>query len=103
MVSRDHFGEDISFVIECKPAGSEHLMTYKLSLGLNENKRPVVKKEVLSLRRGENGASWKALEFAGGEGFAVSGDLNSGLDTRLTERKQQKLDAPDILALKGLG
>ncbi len=52
MVSRDHFGEDISFVIECKPAGSEHLMTYKLSLGLNENKRPVVKKEVLSLRRG---------------------------------------------------
>ena len=103
VVSRDHFGEDISFVIECRPAGNEHLMTYELSLGLNENKRPVVKKEVLSLRRGENGASWKALEFAGGEGFAAAGDLNSGLDTRLTERKQQKLDAPDILALKGLG
>ena len=103
VVSRDHKGEDISFVIKFRPASNEPLMTYELSVGLDEKKRAVIKKEVLRMRRGEKGAPWKILEFESGEGVAASGELNSYDDVRLAERERQKLDSPDILAIKGLG
>ena len=103
VISRDHNGEDISFVIKFRPAIDEPLMTYELSVGLNDKKQAVVKKEVLRMRRGEKGAPWKVLEFASGEGVAASGELNSYEDVRLAEREPQKLDSPDILAIKGLG
>ena len=41
VVSRDHNGEDISFVIKFRPALGEPLMTYELSVGLNEKRRAV--------------------------------------------------------------
>lgn len=43
------------------------------------------------------------LEFYSGEGLAAEGKLNSYEDVNLTTRKRQKLDSPDILAIKGLG
>ena len=103
VVSREHNGEDISFIIKFRPAADEPLMTYELSVGLNEERRAVVKKEVLRMRRGEKGAPWKILEFASGKGVAASGELNSYEDVGLAKREQQKLDSPDILAIKGLG
>lgn len=103
VVSRDHNGEDISFTIKFRPASDEPLMTYELSVGLINKKQAVVKKEVLRMRRGDKGAPWKVLEFANGEGVAASGELNSYEDVRLAEREPQKLDSPDILAIKGLG
>ena len=103
VVSRSHSGKDISFIIKFRPAADEPLMTYELSVGLNRNRQAVVKKEVLRMRRGEKGAPWKILEFASGEGVAASGELNSYEDVRLAEREPQKLDSPDILAIKGLG
>lgn len=103
VVSRNHIGEDISFVIKFRPAVDEPLMTYELAVGLNENKQAVVKKEVLRMRRGEKGAPWIILKFESGKGFAASGELNSYDDVRLAEREEQKLDSPDILAIKGLG
>lgn len=103
VVSRGHNGEDIAFTIKFRPSANEPLMTYELSVGLDEKKRAVVKKEVLRMRRGEKGAPWKVLEFASGEGVAASGELNSYEDVRLADREHQKLDSPDILAIKGLG
>ena len=103
VVSRGHDGEDISFVIKFRPSKDEPLMTYELSVGMNERKQAVVQKEVLRMRRGESGAPWKILEFASGEGVAAQGELNSYEDVRLAEREPQKLDSPDILAIKGLG
>ena len=103
VVSRDHNGEDISFTIKFRPASDEPLMTYELSVGQDERKRAVVKKEVLRMRRGEKGAPWKILEFESGVGVAASGELNSYEDVRLAERESQRLDSPDILAIKGLG
>ena len=103
VVSRDHNGEDISFTIKFRPASDEPLMTYELSVGQDERKRAVVKKEVLRMRRGEKGAPWKILEFESGVGVAASGELNSYEDVRLAEREPQRLDSPDILAIKGLG
>ena len=103
VISRGHKGEDISFVIKFRPSTDEPLMTYELFVGLDERRRAVVKKEVLRMRRGEKGAPWKVLEFESGTGFAASGELNSYEDVRLAEREPQKLDSPDILAIKGLG
>ena len=103
VVSRGHDTEDISFVIKFRPSKDEPLMTYELSVGINERKQAVVKREVLRMRRGEKGAPWKILEFNSGEGFAAMGELNSYEDVRQANRTPQKLDSPDILAIKGLG
>ncbi len=102
VVSRDQTGE-IQFEIKFRPSGMEPLTTYELSIGLGERNMPIVKREVLRLRRGQKGAPWKVLEFYGGEGYAADGDLNTYEDVKLAERKVQKLESPDILAIKGLG
>ncbi len=102
VISRDQNG-DIYFEIKFRPSDKEPLITYELSIGLGEKKLPVVKKEILRFRRGQTGAPWKVLEFAVGEGTAAAGDLKSYSDVKIAERSKQKLDSPDILAIKGLG
>ena len=102
VLSRDQSG-DISFVIKFRPSKDEPLITYELSISLDEQNMAVVKKEILRFRRGQKGAPWKVLEFYSGEGLAAEGKLNSYEDVNLTTRKRQKLDSPDILAIKGLG
>ena len=102
VISRDQQG-DIEFEIKFRPSDYEPLTTYELSIGLGERKMPIVKREVLRLRRGKKGAPWKVLEFSGGEGYAADGELNTYDDVKLAERKVQKLESPDILAIKGLG
>ena len=102
VVSRDQSG-NIEFEIKFRPYENEPLITYELSIGLGERNLPIVEKEVLRLRRGQKGAPWKVLEFHKGEGNAAEGELSSYEDVRLAERKPQKLESPDILAIKGLG
>ena len=102
VVSRDQEGY-ISFEIKFRPSESEPLTTYELSIGLGERNLPVVKREVLRLRRGQKGAPWKVLEFYEGQGNAAEGELNSYDDVKLADRRIQKLESPDILAIKGLG
>lgn len=102
VISRDQTG-DIEFVIKFRPAADEPLITYELTIGVNEKKRAVIKKETLRYRRGQKGAPWKVLDFAYGEGYAAAGELRSYEDVNLATRKKQKLDSPDILAVKGLG
>lgn len=102
VVSREQAG-DIKFVIKFRPSANEPLITYEISIGLDELGKAVVKKEVLRFRRGQKGSPWKVLDFAYGEGMAASGKLNSYKDVSLADRKSQKLDSADILAIKGLG
>ena len=71
--------------------------------GLDERNFPVVKKEIMRFRRGQKGAPWKILDFANGEGVAAEGDLNSYADVQIATRTPQRVSAPDILAVKGLG
>lgn len=102
VVSRGQEG-DIEFEIKFRPSENEPLFTYQLVICLTEKKKPAIKKEVLRLRRGQSGAPWKVLEFSFGEGKAAEGELNTYEDIRLAERSRQRLDSPDILAIKGLG
>lgn len=102
VISREQTG-NIEFTIKFRPADNEPLITYEVSIGMDNMNRAVVKKEVLRFRRGQKGSPWKVLDFAYGEGSAVAGKLSSYADVRQADRKPQKLDSPDILAIKGLG
>lgn len=102
VVSREQKG-DIDFMIKFRPSENEPLITYELSIGLDKTGKAVVKKEILRFRRGQTGSPWKVLDFAYGEGIAAGGKLNSYADVQLATRGKQKLDSPDILAIKGLG
>lgn len=102
VVSREQPG-DIQFVIKFRPSEDEPLITYEISIGVDEKNRAVVKKEILRFRRGQKGSPWKVLDFSYGEGIAAEGKLNSYADVNLATRKRQKLDSQDILAIKGLG
>ena len=102
VISRNQEGT-IDFEIKFRAKETEPLITYQLSIGLNERKFPVVSSEILKFRRGSKGQPWKVLDFKNGEGIAIEGVLNTNEDVTNAIRKSQKLDSPDILAIKGLG
>ena len=102
VISRGQSG-DIEFEIKFRPSEGEPLITYQLVICLAQDRTPAIKKEVMKFRRGQTGAPWKVLEFSFGEGVAADGELIKYEDVRLAERSPQKLDSPDILAIKGLG
>lgn len=80
---------------------SGRLITYELSIDERAG-RPVVAREVLKYRRGSSGVPWHFIDFANGEGEAVTNELDTVTDQRLLTREKQKLKSPDILAIKGL-
>lgn len=109
VISRDKKG-DIEFEIkfrndESKNGKKSPLITYKLVIGLLANdKRPIVKEEVLSYKYGvEQATAWKFLNFKNGEGYAIKNENEYGKEGVKEEREYQKLASPDILAIKGLG
>lgn len=85
--------DDITFEIGFRNHNTD--VTYTLSIALDEN-HPVVKKEILLA------GACELMNFNKGEGIAVSNEeaYKAG-EAKKTE--EQLLDAPDILALKGLG
>ncbi|MDR0889702.1 MAG: AAA family ATPase [Oscillospiraceae bacterium] len=102
VISRSQDG-DISFVIKFRPNKDEPLITYELSIGLNDKSLPVVKTEILKFRRGSKGQPWRVLEFHEGKGFAAEGELTEYADAKEAERTQRTLNSPHILAVKALG
>lgn len=102
VISRDQTG-DMQFEVKFRPSPDEPVITYELTVGLNEKQAPVVKKEVMRFRRGQHGAPWKILDFSYGEGVAAEGELQSYQDVQIANRTPQRVSAPDILAVKGLG
>ena len=78
-------------------------MTYQLIVGEDPKLGVIVKREILRYKRGAHGSPFHFLDFANGEGFAITNEeAFDKLDADLT-REAQKLDSPDTLAIKGLG
>ena len=77
------------------------LITYALTIN-EENGRPVVEQEVLRYRRGRAGRPWHFLDFAKGQGVAVTNEMDEVEDEEQLVREPQTLKSPDILAIKGL-
>ena len=100
--SREQKG-DLEFAVKFRPSPEEPRITYELTIGLNEKKMPIVKREIMRFRRGQSGAPWKILDFSNGEGIAAQGELSSYDDVQKASRKRQKVSEPDIMAIKGLG
>ncbi len=83
--------------------GHERLVTYVLKIAPGKDGRPFVAREVLRYKRGRYGAPFRYLDFTQGKGYAITNEEDfSKQDEELT-REEQELDAPDILAIKGLG
>jgi predicted ATPase len=107
VISRDSTG-DIEFEIKFRndsiDGKRQPLITYELAMGLRDN-QPIVTKEVLSYRRGQTGKPYRFLDFTNGSGNAIvnEDEFESKKQEFREEREEQKLDSPDILALKGLG
>jgi predicted ATPase len=81
------------------------LITYELSVGLNNINQPIVSKEILSYRRGQTGRPYRFLEFSNGKGNAIINESEFEIAKQefKEQREEQTLDSPDILAIKGLG
>lgn len=102
VISREQSG-NIEFFIQFRQADDEPLVNYELSIGLDIKKQPIIVKEIVRFRRGQGGAQFKILDFAKGEGKALVGDFKTRDDIKNAERRKQRLESPDILAIKGLG
>lgn len=82
--------------------GRSRRITYELHIDEREG-RPVVAKEVLRYNRGNRGGRpWKFLDFAFGQGEAVTNELDTVADESQLIRESQRLKSADILAIKGL-
>ena len=73
-----------------------------MEVGLEDN-RPMVLREFLRYKRGRHGAPFYFLDFNRGEGFAIRNEEDYDKPDEELQREQQKLESPDILAIKGLG
>ncbi|MBS7350914.1 MAG: AAA family ATPase [Comamonas sp.] len=94
---------EITLQFRLEITGKERLVTYALKIALGKDGRPLVDREVLRYKRGAYGAPFRFLDFSRGNGYAIINEEDfSKQDEELT-REEQALDAPDILAIKGLG
>jgi predicted ATPase len=83
--------------------GYERLVTYILRIEPDATGRAVVAREVLRYKRGANGKPFHFLDFANGRGYAITNEEDFSKVDEALVREEQELDAPDILAIKGLG
>jgi predicted ATPase len=99
--SRDSTGP-IEIELKFRETPSKPLITYFLQIG-QAGGRAIVAREVLKYRRGSKGKPWHFLDFANGEGFAVTNEIDSIIkDENDLDRDFQQLKSRDILAIKGL-
>ncbi|MFT5497342.1 MAG: putative ATPase [Kiritimatiellia bacterium] len=110
MVSRGagEDGDDGAILIELQfrmPINNvERLITYQLQLAKmpNSNKVSVIR-EILRYKRGAYGSPYHFLDFTGGQGYAITNEEEFDKPDEELDREEQRLDSPDVLAIKGLG
>jgi predicted ATPase len=78
------------------------LVTYFLSVGVEQG-APLVLREILKYRRGQKGKPWHFIDFARGQGEAITNEASYGDPDAKEVRQFYRLDNPQILAIKGLG
>lgn len=102
VVSRGEKGP-IEFEIKFRPNPGDPIVTYLLVIEPDKRGIPVVKREVLKYRRGQKGQPWHFLDFCEGAGVAIVNEDEYGKPNAEPKREEQRLDSPEILAIKGLG
>jgi len=104
VVSRGHETERIVIELQFRMPISnvERLVTYHLEIGTDRG-RPVVEREILRYKRGAYGSPYHFLDSRLGEGYAVTNEEDFHKTDEELDRETQKLDAENVLAIKGLG
>ena len=104
VISRDSGDASIQIEIQYRMPilGVDRLVTYILEI-VEERGAPIVKREILRYKRSQYGAPFHFLDFSGGQGYAVSNEEDFNKPDEELKREYQKLNSPDILAIKGLG
>jgi len=103
--TRDARGS-ILFNFQYRIEDNSPLCTYELKICLDENKNPVVERELLRYRRTgieHGGSPWKFIDFSQGTGEAITNEDTEMQNIKDAKREKFVLDAPDILAIKSLG
>lgn len=100
LVSRGSEGP-IGITMKFRESGGR-LATYSLEVA-NDGGRPVVDREVLKFRRGQEGKPWHFVDFSRGRGTAITNESVYGREGAREERSEYVLDEPSVLAIKGLG
>lgn len=105
VASRGYADEPIEITLQFRLeiTGRERLVTYVLKISRGRDGRPFVEREVLRYKRGAYGAPFRFLDFSAGRGYAITNEEDFSLKDEELTREEQGLDAPDILAIKGLG
>jgi predicted ATPase len=105
LASRGFAHEPIELTLQFRLeiTGRERLVTYSLRIAPGKDGRPVVEREVLRYKRGSYGAPFRFLDFESGKGYAITNEEDFSKPDEGLNREEQELDAPDILAIKGLG
>lgn len=103
VVTRDSAEDVILIEIQYRMpiSGVERLVTYWLEIAERRG-TPYVKREVLRYKRGRYGSPFHFLDFANGEGYAITNEEDFNKTDEDLEREYQNV-APDTLAIKGLG
>ena len=94
---------EITLQFRLEITGRERLVTYVLRISRDQDGKPFVEREVLRYKRGAYGAPFRFLDFSAGRGYAITNEEDFSLPDEELTREEQALDAPDILAIKGLG
>lgn len=105
VVSRGHEGEDVVVEIQFRLeiASVNRLVTYQLTIGEHEAQGVIVKREILRYKRGDRGSPFHFIDFRNGAGYAINNEEDFDKPDVELEREYQTLDAPETLAIKGLG
>ena len=94
---------EITLQFRLEITGKDRLVTYVLKIALGKDGRPFVEREILRYKRGAHGAPFRFLDFSRGQGYAIINEEDFSKQDEDLTREEQELDAPDILAIKGLG
>ena len=105
LASRGFAHEPIELTLQFRLeiTGYERLVTYLLRIAPDATGRAVVAREILRYKRGVNGKPFHFLDFELGKGYAINNEEDFSRAEEKLNREEQELDAPDILAVKGLG
>ncbi len=105
LASRGFAREPIELTLQFRLdiTGHERLVTYVLKIEPDPTGRAVVAREILRYKRGANGKPYHFIDFALGKGYAITNEEDFSKADEALNREEQELDAPDILAIKGLG
>lgn len=104
VVTRGKEKEDIEIELQFRMnlLGKKRLVTYILIIG-QDNRKPLIKREILRYKRGEYGSPYHFLDFTKGKGYAITNEENFSQADEELQREEQQLESSDILAIKGLG